>query len=120
MPFTVDETTARGKVRLLIGDTDTTSELNQIFTDAQIDAFLSLENSEVYPAAAAACEAIAASQSRTRVAERAIGEGAEHFRALADRYRERGFAEPGEEIDSMDYQIDRFGGDASEYVGDVI
>lgn len=120
MPFTLDSTTDRGKVRLLIGDTDTASELNQIFTDAEIDAFLDLENSEVYPAAAAACQAIAASASRTKVAERAVGEGAEHFRALAVQYRERSVAEPSEEIDSMDYRIDRFGGDAGEYVGDVI
>ena len=54
MAFTYDSTTARGRVRLLVSDTDTATAANQIFDDDEIDAFLALENNEVYAAAAAA------------------------------------------------------------------
>jgi hypothetical protein len=60
MAWTFDPTTDRGRVRLLIGDDDTS---NQIFQDASIDAFLSMEGGEVKLGAAAAIEAIAAKQA---------------------------------------------------------
>jgi hypothetical protein len=60
MPWTYDPSTERGKVRLLCTDSDTNY---QIFTDAEIDAFLAIENSAVRLAAAAALERIAASQT---------------------------------------------------------
>lgn len=60
MAWTFDPTTSRGRVRLLIGDDDTT---NQIFQDDSIDAFLALEGDEVKLGAAAALEAIAAKQA---------------------------------------------------------
>jgi hypothetical protein len=60
MAWTFDPTTDRGRVRLLIGDDDTS---NQIFQDASIDAFLSMEGGEVKLGAAAALEAIAAKQA---------------------------------------------------------
>jgi len=63
MAFTYDTTTSRGKVRLLIGDTDTSTVANQIYTDAEIDAFLSMEKSVVRRAAASALESMAASQA---------------------------------------------------------
>ena len=53
MAFTYSPSTDAGKVRLLIGDTDTSDATKQIFDDDEISAFLSLGNSEVYPAAAA-------------------------------------------------------------------
>jgi hypothetical protein len=60
MAWTFDPATDRGRVRLLIGDDDTS---NQIFQDASIDAFLGLEGGEVKLGAAAALEAIAAKQA---------------------------------------------------------
>ena len=127
MPFTYDSTTSRGRVRLLVGDTDTADSTKQIFTDAEIDAFLAMESNEIYAAAAAACESLAASTARSAIrykAEKLLEIDRKdvpmHFRALATRYRERAMAEPTEEFDSFDYAIDAHGGDLSEYVGDVI
>ncbi len=46
MAFTYDLTTDRGKVRLLLRDTDTVTVANQFFTDAEIDAFLDLNGND--------------------------------------------------------------------------
>ena len=127
MSFTYDPTTDRGKVRLLLGDTDTATVAHQIFSDAEIDAFLSIESSEVYAAAAAGCESLAAASTHSAIVIRAgrilhldLGKVPEHYRALAETYRKRSVSGPSEEIDSMDYRVDRFGVDSSEYVGDVV
>lgn len=61
MAFTYDVTTDRGKVRLRIADTNTSDADQQIFTDAEIDAFLEMEGT-VRLAAAMALETIAANQ----------------------------------------------------------
>lgn len=63
MAFTYDPTTDRGLVRLLIHDTDTATAANQLFQDAEIDAFLTLEGSVVRRGAAAALESLAANQA---------------------------------------------------------
>lgn len=60
MAFTYDPTTDRGRVRLLITDTDAA---NAIFTDAEIDAFLSIEGDAVKRAAAAALDQTASSEA---------------------------------------------------------
>ena len=59
MAFTYDLTTDRGKVRLLSTDSVAAYE---IFSDTEIDAFLSLESSGVKKAAALALETIASSE----------------------------------------------------------
>lgn len=56
----IDYTTSLGQVRLLIPDTDDASGL--LFTDDQVNAFLSMEASVVKRAAAAAIEAVASSE----------------------------------------------------------
>ena len=126
MAFTYAPGTARGRVRLLVSDTDDVTAANQVFTDAEIDAFLSLEDNEVYAAAAAAAQSMSANASRSAIryiAERILEidrqKVPEHFRKLAEMYRKRSMAGPGEEIDSAAYEIGTFGGDGSEYVGDV-
>ena len=63
MTFTYDPTTDRGKIRLLIGDVDTVTADNQLFSDAEIDAFLSFENSIVRLAAAQALETMASTEA---------------------------------------------------------
>ena len=126
MAFTYDPTTDRGRVRLLVADTETARAEDQIFSDAEIDAFLSLESNEVYAAAAAACSAVAASASRSAVAWRVMDSSLDMkavpkaYRELAEDYRARSVAAPAEEIDSMDYTISPFGKDLSEYVGDKV
>lgn len=51
--MTIDYTSARGQVRLLVCDVD---EGRLVFTDAQIDAFLALEGQNVKRAAAQAID----------------------------------------------------------------
>ena len=63
MAFTYDVTTNRGKVRLKIGDTDTVNVNRQLFTDAEIDAFLAMNDSSILLSAAAALDAMAANQA---------------------------------------------------------
>lgn len=65
MAFTYDPTTDRGKVRLLIHDTDTADVDNQFFSDAEIDAFLSMNNQDVWLAAATGLDSLAADQAMT-------------------------------------------------------
>ena len=126
MAFTMDPTTDRGKVRLLVSDTDTAVAANQIFSDAEIDALLTLESGDVYMAAAAAAESISASAARSNIVWRAAGQTidkkgiAENFRALAKMYRKRASdGAPFEEIDAADIAISAFGVDSSEFVGDT-
>lgn len=59
MAFTYDTTTDRGRVRLLLGDTDSD---NALFDDDAMDAFLSLGNDEVLLAAAFGADGIASSE----------------------------------------------------------
>jgi len=119
--FTFDPTTARGKVRLLVGDTDTVAERNQIFTDADIDAFLELEGQSVYGAAAAACRAIAASAARSRVAMKATGNTRSVWLEMADGLDEKAITnDPIELMDAAEYRTSPFGEDESEYVGDIL
>jgi hypothetical protein len=61
MSFTYDVTTSRGKVRLLITDTDSS---DYVFEDAEIDAFLSMKSSDIYESGALACETWARSQAK--------------------------------------------------------
>lgn len=60
MAFTHDATTDRGKVRLLCRDT---VEATAIFTDDEIDAFLSIHDSDVKLAAAEALDTVASNQA---------------------------------------------------------
>jgi hypothetical protein len=63
MAFTVDTTTDIGKVRLLLSDLDQTKPIYP--EDAQIQAFLDMEQGSVRLAAALALEAIAANRVLT-------------------------------------------------------
>lgn len=92
MAFTYDVSTDRGKVRLLIGDTDTNDQLLQ---DNEIDFFLTQANDNVYLAAAYAAEAIAATFSRkadTDVESVSIkySQRSEQYRKLSSRLEGKG------------------------------
>lgn len=63
MAFTFDPSTDLGKVRLIISDTDTVTVANQMFTDASIEAYLSIEDGDVRLAAADALDTIASTQT---------------------------------------------------------
>ena len=130
MAFTYDPTTDRGKVRRNIGDKDTATAANQMFTDAEIDSFLSSSGSDVKLATAEALRAMAADPALRAIRYRTLGsDGIEiDKREMAAQLREaaqewetsaREQAGPSEEIDSMDYALGPFGTDRSEYVGEV-
>jgi len=126
MAFSFDPASDRGKVRLLVSDTDLAVTANQIFSDAEIDALLSLESGDVYMAAAAAAESISASAARSNIAWSAAGQSmdkkgiASNYRDLARIYRKRASSgAPFEEIDAADIAINAWGQDSSEFVGDT-
>ena len=93
MAATYDVTTDRGRVRLLIGDTDVTPAADAQFTDAEIDAFLDMASDSLLLAASYALEAWAASLTDDYDAEK-IGDysytnkKAANKTALAKKYRE--------------------------------
>jgi len=95
MAVTYDLATDRGKVRLLAGDS-----AGGIFTDAEIDAFLSLESNEVWCAAAAALEAIASQEARLASVQETLNykkdttEIAKGLLEAAARYRAHVEADP--------------------------
>lgn len=60
MAFTYDVTTDRGKVRMLAADR---VQADAIFDDDEIDAFLSMESSNIRRAAAMALDTIASDQA---------------------------------------------------------
>jgi len=60
MSFTFDTSTNIGKVRTLIGDTDSTSYL---LSDEEIQVFLTLESNDLYASAAGCLRSIASSKA---------------------------------------------------------
>lgn len=125
MAFTYSTTTNRGRVRLLLSDTDTVTAANQIFDDDEIDAFLALEDNDVYSAAAAGARSIAASHAKVAIAWRAMNESVDkksiptYFRNLANDYDAKATAgAPTEIIDSQDYRVNALGQQLGEAVGD--
>jgi hypothetical protein len=91
MTATYDPTSIIGQVRLLAQDTDIT---NPIFDDDEITAFLILQKSNVFLAAAAALDVVAASeiyiQKRIKLLD-LVTDGVQEFtglHALAQSYRD--------------------------------
>lgn len=93
MAFTYDPATDAGKVRLLIADTDS---VDFIFTDAEIAAFLSMEEDSIRFAAADALDAIASSRARLAKKIKSLDmeadftDAASNFREQAKAFREIG------------------------------
>lgn len=111
MAFTYDTTTNRGKVRLLVFDRDSAS---YTFTDAEIDAFLSLSSNDVFLAASYACRDMAARGTRnfsaiTLGAFSQSGSQPRDWNELARSYEEQAYGRAG-----IDY-IDMMGSDVFGY-----
>ncbi|RJQ04822.1 MAG: hypothetical protein C4551_10105 [Bacillota bacterium] len=118
MTFSYDLSTTRGKVRLLVKDTNYSS---QIFQDDEVDAFLTMESNVVKRAAALALETIASDEALTTKVIRALElsmDGPAVARALmqrADKLREQAdkeeAADEGAAFDvaEMVYPGDTFG-----------
>ena len=125
MAFTYDPTTSRGRVRLLVADTDTSDATKQIFTDAEIDAMLALGDNEVFQSAALACRSLAASSTKSAIAWRELSMSSidrtkipDHYLKIAESLEAKSL-EPSENIDSVDSVIGFWGDDQSEYNGEL-
>ena len=131
MAYTFSESTDRGKVRLLINDWTTESGPEQgthyWFSDASIDAFLDLNDDDVWAAAADACRSLAADAIGGALLVKLSGididlkKLPEYWMKLAARYQARSDnVDVVEYIDSFDHQVSEQGEDETEYVGDII
>ena len=129
MAFTLDQTTDRGKVRLLIYDiTDGVYKTDYNFSDADVDAFLELNSDDVWASAADACRSLAVLAAGSAFALTIPGaleldkkQISARYMALADGYQARAQTSSSnvvEYIDSYAIEIDQLGIDKSEYVGD--
>jgi hypothetical protein len=85
MAFTYDVTTSRGRVRLNIGDT---VQASAIFTDEEIDAFLSMSSGDVFYASAIALLGIASTKALL-AKKKAAGNYSEDLTAIAKELREQ-------------------------------
>ena len=89
MAFTYDPTTNLGKVRNLIGDT---VDSGHILEDADINAFISMANTDLYKAASFCLYRIAATQALLAKVKKAgdymedLRDIAENIRAVAKEY----------------------------------
>lgn len=115
MSFSFDPTTDRGKVRLLCSDTNATYE---IFSDASIDAFLSVAESNVLAAASLACYAIAADAGKSAISYNILNSNItidrkqvpQYFRDLGDKYEARSKEQAGFSLDEWPLHIEPFSG----------
>jgi len=125
--FTLNETSpgTRDKLRVLIGDTNPDGN---IFSDEELNIFLTRQSNNLDKAAADACRAIAVSSVKLALIVKLLDTSidrskipqlylnlAKEFQARADLID---YKEPIEYIDSMNYNVNEFGEDKSEYVDD--
>lgn len=119
MSFTYDSTTSRGRVRLIIADTNSAS---YVFEDAEIDAFLTLQSDDVQLAAVQALRSIVASRAKLSIYYSVNGftmdrrDVAKTLLALADKIEESASSAPFEFESVLEYLVDRVGQDRSNYV----
>lgn len=121
MAFTYDPDTLPGTVRLLISDV---VEADAMFTDAEIERFLTLQSSNVYLAAAMAYGTIL--RSRALLAKRISREGysSEEFaiadlKALIDALKEDAVSSGGLQWGEFALKDEDFESYRPEWVGDT-
>ena len=122
MAFSVSLSEDSGKVRLLIRDTDTATAANQIFTDAEITAFLAIDAS-VYGAAALALRSMAADASRCAVAYKLLRNNVEidrrdlpkRFLEIAKTYIEERDTSGGSQLRPIMWELNSVGIDETDY-----
>lgn len=105
MAFTYDATTTRGRVRLLVRDTQ---EAQAVFTDEEIDAFIALVGDDALLAAALACRDLAARGVKQFPGVsvggfRLDGTVADGWNKLANYYEELSYKRAGSRTIVMDW-----------------
>lgn len=119
MAFTYDVSTDRGKVRLLLADTDSN---DYIWEDAEIDAFLNLASDSVYGAAALALRSLAADKGKHpglvrlfREADIDMREAITRCLQLAESYEEKARASAEAQVTQLQQEIDQYGRDLTDF-----
>lgn len=96
-PITLDPTTTIGQIRLLITDLD---EVSPLFSDKQIQAFLSLEGGRVRRAAAQALDTIATSEALISKVIRTLDLSTDGAKVAAElRARAKGLRQQDDDTD---------------------
>lgn len=118
MARTYDVTTNRGKVRLLLTDTSTTSGT---WDDSEIDAFLSLAHENVFMAAKIGC-LDAANDLKKLMAVKLFGEvyvdpttAKRDLIALAKEYGEMALCDAEAQTIQLQQKVDKYGRDRTDY-----
>jgi len=125
LSFTLDYTTDRGKIRLLIHDISAT---DYVFEDAAIDGALEQNSDSVLLAAADLCRSLAAKYARSsfdfeipgaiRLDRRKMSD---YYAKISKEYQDRAMGGTdfvSEFIDSYAIRVGVLGQDQTEYVGD--
>jgi hypothetical protein len=118
MAFTYSVSTDRGKTRLLVSDTSSTS---YTWEDDEVDAALTLASDNVFDAAAILLDSARASFKKL-ISVRLFGEVsvsiADQSRALselADHYREIARCDAGMQMTQLQLRIDKYGRDYTDH-----
>ena len=130
MSYTADSTSDVGRLRLLLYDvvpsgTSAVYGSNYYFEDADLEALLDVNASDLWSAAADGCRSLAAKFAAEALNLTLDGsvkvdktKKAEFYLGLAEQYAGRSGLDVSEYMDSANYRISGTGSDLSEYVGD--
>lgn len=124
MTYTYDTSTDIGKIRALVSDTDISGfDETALLADEEITVFKNLGGGNLLLAAAVALRAMGAAVTAISftagdisVDKRSVSR---ERRMLAATYEKIAYSTPAEHIDSVVYNITRFGLDKSEYINDL-
>ena len=121
--YTHDTDTDTGKLRALVSDTDVSGlDETALLSDEELTVFKNLAGGNLLLGAAIALRAMGAGvpavsfeAGDVTINKREISR---ERRMLADSYQKLAYSIPAEYVDSVVYEISRFGIDKSEYVND--
>ena len=130
MAYTHDTASDEGRLRTLIFDTSVKATPVQgtdyQFSDAEILAFLDINSDDLHASAADACRSLAAKYA-AQAEEIGLGKRdiylsyknrSKMYAKLAEAYGNKSGGSITEFVDSVNWSIDGFGNDDSEYIGD--
>uniref|UniRef100_A0A6M3LDM5 Uncharacterized protein n=1 Tax=viral metagenome TaxID=1070528 RepID=A0A6M3LDM5_9ZZZZ len=123
MAFTLDAASDVGRVRILINDSDSA---NYEFEDAEIEGIIDINEDDLWRSAADLCRSLAAKYAKA-VQKLGLGKGdisidnskrSSDYLAMAARYDARSGSAVVEYADSINYNVDPYGSDKTEYIGE--
>jgi hypothetical protein len=123
MAYTLDSSTSEGQVRILVGDTDSTS---YVFEDDYLTNLLDLNSDDIWATAADCCRSLAAKYAKEAFV---LGLGkqdiwldrkkkSDYYIQLSKSFDVKSGGDVVEFFDSYNYNISGTGVDKSEYLGD--